>query len=236
MKVLFLSREPAVCRLMAKKLGRDEFECTVADDVMGFYNSVMDGNLDTDIVVCDFRIFQLSIFNVYEFLSKSTTIIPLIFYNDPFPDGNGRIMYWIAQNEQLYNAPCLESFIPLFEKINAVIEDPSVHPYISLLQPPLPLPGDEDEAGTAGRKIDVRLFRKRNRLQPGLYKLFQIFYENQMKELSLAELSLHMWGTRSKQNTVYSYISRLKKCIQSDCLVKIDILRTSTGYYEMTVY
>lgn len=234
MKIRFLTRELGVCRLMAEKLIQDGEECVVEADSMGFYENLL--SEDFDLLVCDYRIFQLSIFNLYDFLKKRSIVIPLVFYNDPFPERESRVAYWIMQNERLYDCADLEYLIPIFEKLHRVIEDPAVHPYISLLQPPLPLPGEEESSGTAGRQIDLRLFRRRNKLQPGLFKLFQIFYENQQKELSLKELSRLMWGTSSKTSTVYSYISRLRKRIEKDYLVSIELLRTAPGRYEMTVY
>ena len=236
MKICFLTKEPAVCRMIAARLKGDGVESSVCDDAMGFYNDIMNNTVASDLVVCDYRLFQLSMYNFCEFVSQRPTVTPFIFYNDPHPDKDSRIMYWIAQLEQVYNCANLDTFDAIFAKINDAIEDPSIKPYISLLQPPLPVPGSEADAGTAGRQIDLRLFRKRNSLQPGLFKLFKIFYENQMQELSLKELSRQMWGKTSKSNTVYSYISRLRKCIEQDHLVKIDITRTAPGLYEMVVY
>ena len=236
MKVYFLTHEVPVCRMMARRLADEGYECFVDDDAMGFYDNMLTNEIDYDMLVCDFRIFQMSVFNVYDFLQHRQTVLPVVFYNDPFPTPEQRVVYWIMQNERLYERPQLEYLIPVLEKLNDIIEDPSIHPYISLLQPPLPLPGRELEDGSAGRQIDVRLFRKRNRLQPGLFKLFKIFYDNQQHELSLKELSRRMWGTPSRSATVYSYISRLRRCIQNDDLVSIDIMRTAPGCYEMTVY
>lgn len=236
MKICFLTREPAVCRMFAARLASNDIESTICDDVMGFYNDFSRDKINSDLIVCDFRLFQMSMYNFYEFLSSRPTVLPLIFYNDPHPDKDSRVMYWIAQNERLYKRHDLEGLSGIFEKLNEIIEDPAIKPYISLLQPPLPVPGTEYDSATAGRKVDLRLFRKRNNLAPGLFKLFKIFYENQMQELSLKELSKQMWGSANKQMTVYSYISRLRKCIEADPLVKIDIMRTAPGCYEMTVY
>ncbi|MCR5723961.1 MAG: helix-turn-helix domain-containing protein [Treponema sp.] len=221
--------------MIASKLADDcNFECTIDDDVIGFCKLITSDDITMDLVVCDFRLIQLSIIDIYELLGRRSTVLPLIFYNDPYPDSSTRSMYWLSQNEKIYDRGNLEYLYPLFEKINAIIEDPGIHPYISLLQPPLPLPGETCEGG--GRQLDVRLFRKRNRLQPGLFKLFEVFYENQMHPLSLEELSVHLWGTATRTKTVYSYISRLRQCIAGDSFVKIDILRCAPGYYEMTVY
>lgn len=236
MKICFLTREPAVCRMMAAQLAKEGVESTVCDDTMGFYEDVVQDNVTCDLFVCDFRLFQLSMYNFYEFMGSRPTVIPIVFYNDPHPDKDSRIMYWIAQNEQIYDRSNLDSLDSIFAKINDVIEDPAIKPYISLLQPPLPVAGMEDAGGSAGRQIDLRLFRKRNKLQPGLFKLFKIFYENQQQDLSLKELSRRMWGKANRSSTVYSYISRLRKCIEQDHLVRIDITRTAPGLYEMTVY
>ena len=203
---------------------------------MGVYDDLLNGSVDYDLLVCDFKALQMSIFNVYDFLQERSVILPIVFYNDPFPSREDRVAYWLMQNERLYDGESLRSLIPVLEKLNQIIESDDVHPYVSLLQPPLPTPGSEAEAAGGHRALDLRLFRKRNRLQPGLFKLFKIFYENQQQELSLKELSKRMWGTSSKGNTVYSYISRLRKCIKNDYLVRIDIERTAPGCYEMTVY
>ena len=106
-----------------------------------------------------------------------------------------------------------------------MIEEPAIRPHISLLRPPLPLEkaGDCDGAG-----FDLNTFRIRSKMPPMIFTLFEYFYGNLSKEIRNRHLKDSI-----QTSSVYSYVSRLKKYIQSDTLSNFTIIRTSFGRYKM---
>lgn len=239
MKILFLTREIDVCTMIASKLSQSEYSCIVISDVLMFYDELLHKELVVDLIVCDYRFVEHEMFNIYQFLIERNKVVPLIFYNDPFPKDGERVLHWMIQNQNQYSRNDFEFLRPTFNKIAAIIEDPCVRPYISLIQPPLAISADDISDSQKNRAVDLKLLRRRDKMTPAIYSLFEFFYQHRDIDCSLCEIEKFMWHKNSrkiKHGGVYSYISRLRKCLQKDSLVKFDILRTSTGSYRMIVY
>ena len=67
--------------------------------------------------------------------------------------------------------------------------------------------------------------------------LFELFLANEGSELSEEKICNLLWkefSDKTKQ-TLYTYISELRKACRAEESVKIDILRKSKGIYQMTV-
>ena len=237
MRVCFLTREPEVCRLMVKRLECKEWTFSIYLKSFELYESLRKNEIICDLVVCDYKMLELSIFDVYERIRELDRPVPLIFYNDPYPMKHERVAFWLSQNTYIFQGGEYHYLSDFFCALNDVIEDPAVHPYISLLQPPLPISVSCEFEGNDLREIDLKQFRLRNHLPPMLYRLFVALYEKRSQEVSVEELAKAVSVRRShKASSMYSYISRLKRYIQQDSLVKIEIFRTDPGFYEMVVY
>jgi hypothetical protein len=239
MKVAFLTREPDVCELIASRLPAGDCTCTVSDNSLLFYDELIHKKMEVDLLVCDFKMFQHEVFNIFDFLKEKKMSIPLIFYNDPFPENEGRSLYWLAQNQEQFSRYDLDYLRPVLDRIAEIVEDPSIRPYVSLLQPPLPVTVDKMSDGNPDRIIVLPLIRRRNRMTPSLYNLFEFMYKNREDDISIDEIEKFLRRKkpgRGNRNSVYSYISRLRKCLEKDKLVKIDIIRTDTGCYRMILY
>lgn len=242
MKIVFLTKEPAVCKQIASRLPSSEYVYSISCDILLFYDKILRQHMQFDLIVCDFRLFNHDVFNIYEFLSEKKVPMPVIYYNDPYPEKKDRVLYWMSQNEEEYARYDFDYLRPTFERLCDIIEDPSVHPYISLLQPPLPVSAEDFPDGVEYRAIDLPLLRRRNNLTPALFRLLECMYKRRNEELSVKEIERMMWGSsllrrnRSRRSSVYSYISRLRKSLVNDKLVKIEIVRTAIGFYRMIVY
>ena len=237
MHVMFVTREPEVCQLIAARLSDAETKCTVYNDFLQFYLALQEETIQCDLLVLDFRQFQHMLCNVSDVFRRLKRPIPFIFYNDPYPDSSNRVMYWMQQNESLYENMEFHTFVPFFKTLNDIIEDPLVRPHISLLQPPVPV--TFVAKNTSSSEIDLVQFRVRSKMPPSLFSLFEFFYQNMCKEVSVKDISRQIFGSgfRSdvKRNCVYSYVSRLKKYIKSDCQIHLDIIRSSQERYKMVL-
>ena len=162
--------------------------------------------------------------------------MPVVFYNDPYPNAENRVGYWISQNERLYRGCEFHQFTSVFQSINIIIEDPAIRPHISLLRPPIPL-CDMADNSFSGEQFDLNWFRLRNKMPPAIFSLFEYFYGNLSKEVTIKAISRRMSAPYFKSSvqkaSVYSYVSRLKKYIKTDSPVKFNIIRTSYGCYKM---
>ncbi len=234
MEVAFVTREPELCALFAEKLEQEGMVCHVQSDFITFFLQLQNGSVQTDLLVCDFCEFRHLMFDFFESLQKMQKHVPVIFYNDPYPCAENRVSYWISQNERLYENEEFHDFIPVFRILSDLIEEPAIRPHISLLRPPLPLEkaGDCDGAG-----FDLNTFRIRSKMPPMIFTLFEYFYGNLSKEISIKDMSRKIRNRHLKDSiqtsSVYSYVSRLKKYIQSDTLSNFTIIRTSFGRYKM---
>ncbi len=237
MKVCFLTREPEVCRLMVKRLDSTEIDCTIHLEAIVLYEAIRKKELFCDLLILDYKMMELSVFDLYERIRELDVPVPLIFYNDPYPTKNERVAYWMSQNTYIFRGGDYFYLFDFFCTLNDIIEDPAVHPYISLLQPPLPISLSCEFEGNDLRQIDLKQFRLRNHLPPMLYRLFVLLYDKRGQEVSVQEMAQALSIRRKhKPSSMYSYISRLKKYIADDPMVKIEIYRTDPGYYEMVVY
>lgn len=234
MEILFVTREPLACALIASRLADDTLRCTIKDNVLEFYLGLQDEKLTCDLLALDFCQFQHLISPMRETLRQLKRSIPFVFYNDPYPDGSNRVVYWMHQNETLYEEQEFHRLAPVFTRLNGIIEDVAVRSHISLLCPPLPLASTGQDDTDA---LDLEQFRARGKIPPALFSLFEYFYARISKEISLKELSRQIFGRGGydgmKRNCVYSYVSRLKKYIKADPLVHFDIIRSSLERYKM---
>ncbi|MBQ6780773.1 MAG: hypothetical protein IJP62_06030 [Treponema sp.] len=235
MKIIFVSREPELCAMLASRVENESIQCSIKNNFLEFLLLLKNDKIDCDLLVCDFCQVQHMLCSIADLLRRASQIIPVIFYNDPYPTKENRVVYWLSQNESLYTDREFHHLIPVFKTINAIIENPAVRPYISLLQPPLPVSG----VTMNSEEIEDPLlhFRIRNKIPPSLFSVFELFYRNICKELSIKEISKRIskgyFHSSLKRASVYSYVSRLKKYMQNDPLAQYDIIRSSFGRYKM---
>lgn len=236
MNVVFFTREVPVCMQIGKILEGEGCTSRIMTDDAEFFVSLTDSTFKCDLLIVDYRAIPHQSFGIYRYLREKKFIRPLIFYNDPFPDSQERAEHWLHTNENLYQTKQFSHLLPFFNRLNEIIESPGIHPYVSLLQPPVNM----YKADSPDKQIDLVSFRKRNHLSPVIFKIFSYFYSHLHREISVTELAKALWPVRKKQkrsiSSIYSYISRLRKIIDDDALVKIDIVRTDTASYEMIIY
>ncbi len=237
MEVAFVTREPDLCALFAERLEQEGINCRVQSDFLSFFLQLQNDSVQADLLVCDFCAFRHLMIDFLESLQKMQKHTPVIFYNDPYPCAENRVSYWISQSERLYGNEEFHGYIPIFQILSDLIEEPAIRPHISLLRPPLPLAESPSLHDDDGSGFDLNTFRIRSKMPPTIFTLFEYFYGNLSKEISIKDLSRRISSQHFKvsiqKSSVYSYVSRLKKYIQSDALSNFTIIRTAFGRYKM---
>lgn len=240
MRVCFVTEQKSVCRVIINRLNDFGYHGYIQDDWLGLDNDLHSTTKKVDLLVCDFSYAGNASINFFEIVKQTGNNVPVIFYNDPLPDDDERVAWWIMQNENAYNTILPENTIELLNRLNSLICDSKIRPHISLLQPPVPLAYKDLRQNTPYRELDLYQFRRRTGIPPSMFSLFQYMYKNRTRDFTLMELSKALFKKRGRAresiNSVYSYISRLKKYIEKDTESRIDIIRTSMGRYEMIVY
>ncbi|MDD5789671.1 MAG: hypothetical protein PUE30_04015 [Spirochaetia bacterium] len=239
MEICFLTHEESVCRLIMERLEKFGFRCFLQNDWNVLYSELQAPQCRIDLLVCDFMLTSTCCFNLFEAIIEAGKKIPVIYYNDPSFGDLERVNHWISQNEIYYQSAFPSKYLDFLDKLNKTVCDPRIKRHISLLQPPVPLDGTEEENAGAEEKLNLVEFRLRNNLSPVLYRLFEFMYKNRTKDLTLKELEKALFSRRRSffghKSSVYSYISRLKTSLGAGETSNVRILRSSRGCYRLIV-
>ena len=175
-------------------------------------------------------------------MQETGILIPLIFYNDPFPTNHTmRVLHWqMILNIYYSNNKAIDicSYTPVFNQIAHALESDRVKPYVSLLQSPKQYPESntthEDDIIFKKLGGDVRMFK--NFLPDSLFRIFKIFYTHSSFPLRIEQLQnlLADEGVKLTKQSVYSNICRLRKYLNAMFLSKIHIVRIKDGYKLIT--
>lgn len=235
----FITKEENTCRLIMERLESAECRCFLQTDWVGLYRSLQDYECRIDMIICDFALVGSSYFNLAQSIREMGKKIPVIYYNEPVSDEQ-RVNHWINQYELSYSSTLNQKQLDVLSVLNKVICDPSIRRHISLLQPALPVGYEKQTTGNNLREIDLLQFRLRKNLTPVMFQLFEFFYKNRKRDISIREIGKVLFKKRRfflcSRATVYAYISRLRCLIENDLIVKIKIIRSSPGRYRMIVY
>ena len=130
----------------------------------------------------------------------------------------------------IYGAKGSDKMVFLLSQLETIIDSPDILPYISLICPPKDFISKEE---SAIQKFDLEDFRFKHKIQNSKYKLFSYFFKNREKVISAKELCLYMWGQYSEQKleSLYSYISILRKIISKESTCLMDIERVGRECY-----
>lgn len=231
MTVYFYTLQRSVCRKIAERLEEGGHVCCIYTDAGEFYNAVLNMKEFPDLLLIDYLAHDHDTFNVYRYMREAGCLIPLVFYNDPFPpNGKMRVEHWRMMLNLYYSdveALDVESYASVFECLERAIESDEVKPYISLLQPPKPYP-----RGAEASASDENVRRFDERLPASLHRLFKIFFEHRTETLGISDLQrlLGENDTAAARQTVYSNISRLRKYLRSYSRGRMKIERVRDGY------
>lgn len=192
-----------------------------------------------DLLILDYQLVNHDLFNAYRFMKENNCLVPLIFYNDPFPTEGKRTEHWETVLRIEYeDALDLNIYTPVLDIIANAVESKKLFPYIPLLQPPHPLP-DLSTSGEKNNNIeplsvdpDLFQFRKLNGMTNSLFLLLQILYNKRKTAVPVKDLqqSFSDNGYNVKEGTIYSLISHLRTLLRNIPESGTDIIKTKNGY------
>lgn len=166
-----------------------------------------------DLLVLDYRTYNHDIFNIYNYLKEISCPVPLIFYNDPFPQNKeARILQWFLVNNLYYaNSKIrLENYVSLFTLI----------------------------ANSLGKRLPRNLktctvrINEYHDFPPKLYKAFSVLQNQFPNPVSLSKLQNAC--AQPNPSSMYSILSRLKKFLKKTFGARYEIIKQSGGYLLLT--
>lgn len=240
MSVFLLTKkdQQKVCIELAAYMERTSSEVTIFTEPAEFYACIETAPPGyIEYVMIDVRTFQMDLFNPYTYIAKCKNPVPVVVYNDPYPDPDARAAFWFVKNKY-YLLPKvgekkLELLIPAFALLESYLNKHEFSNYLTAICPPHKLLTKKEKK----RKEALDLFAVNHKLPKSRKKLFDLFLKNEGLELSEEKICNLLWKefSESSRQILYSYISELRRACRAEESVKIDIIRKSKGVYQMNV-
>ena len=219
-------RSEGLFKILFDKISQKSDSYFFCKNGLSLLNELLLSKSVVDLIILEwepYRTFADVIFNVLESRNMK---IPLILIGKKESNCDKRLSDWISLNELKYDMQLPELFYQILERISSVIDLLDMR--------------DDDEAPVPLKspgKNAIEFFATRNPLSPALVKLFTYMYKNRLREVSLSEIASFMkiQGTDATavKNATYSYISRLRKCIEKTYSCGVKVTRTRSGYYKL---
>lgn len=227
MKIFIYSRQPEISQIISDHLSSKTNHCIAfekLDDLSGLIRSMDKG---PDLLILDYLTYNHDLFNIYEYLRKIDKTFPVIFYNDPCITRSTRTAHWktVLEITQIsYQKKDFSIYDDIFGKLEELILSKEIFPYISLLQPPIPVPEsmikDKYTLQYLKDKADdcINSFRERNKLPNNLFYLLSLLQKNKGIPLKIKDI-IDFYNQDEKQISEKSLkvlISKLKSLIRAD--------------------
>lgn len=185
----------------------------------------------------EYEVYKGFVDTIYDILKSQNLKIPLILIDEPKRESSERVNYWISINEFKYDIQTLHLLAPLFTKISEALEVLEIK---ELMVDCFQAENSKLRSLMPAKSCNLNflsIFRHKNCLSPTIYNLFFFLYQNRCREVSVDEIASYMGintqNDKSRRNTVYAYLARLRKFIETDSLIHVELLRTRIGYYKL---
>lgn len=236
--------------MIAFLLAREENEriaCEISDFLRGlcvatsiftakmeFWNAVRlskPGQLD--FLLMDFTAYQMDAFNPYLETQAAGREIPLVLFNDPYPEESGRADYWRLKNKNYMPSAWQDDFFnelyPVWKELEIFLNSDKINPYVPAIRRTKEWGGSED--------FNPADFVRRAGLSPTRARLFNILYERKDSDCPAQELCLSMWSkcTKKEMRLLYSYIHDIRSAFSKEENVRLFLDRTSAGRYKFSL-
>lgn len=219
MNIVCYSKDGEECRRIVSVLEGQNHKCTVFTDEVKFLFSLAEQGVNWDVLVLDFQSIPHYSFNIFNHLNRSGFIIPVVFYNDPLSPVTDKASYWLRINENMYFSKYFDKYFSVFNLIEKALSC-----FASC------------EKASDSQPLNLELMRQKSGFTPKMFRLFKFFYKKRGRQLSVKELSDFLFEKKEIScESIYTYISRLRKILLKEKLVKIDIVRTAFASYQMII-
>lgn len=240
MTILFLTLQPEICHYFANNL--PDHTCFVFSQPEKFLSIIRNMKVPPDLLVLDYTLFNHDIFNIYEQMEDESTHIPAIFYNEPCTSKLSRTKFWeyIIKYEDCFNKNLDTSkYIPVFEVIQNIVENPDIREYIPLMQKPKPLPEKFLKRAFYSREeifnsVKKQLYSLHNAkgMTPSKFYLLELFYLHMNDYMTLEQLQAE-YEKDNRNITISSLkvqISRLRTIMKNTEKNRLVIINNKNGY------
>lgn len=240
MTIIFLTLQPEICHIFANNL--PDHTCFVFSQPENFLSIIRNMKNPPDLLVLDYTLFNHDIFNIYEQMEDECTHIPAIFYNEPCTSKLSRAKFWeyIIKYEDCFNKDLDTSiYVPVFEVIQKIVEDPDLSAYIPLMQKPKPLPQNFLKHNLFSRQevfntLEKQLYTLHHTqgMTPSKFYLLQLFYQNLDKYITLEQIQ-EEYKKDNREISISSLkvqISRLRTIMKNTERNRLIIINNKNGY------
>lgn len=253
MKVFALLRDKKSARLVKGALEKEGHLVRLFSDREDLFTTIYeDYQNSVELVIMDYYIFDHDYFNPFdEFISRSYNL-PLIYYNDPYPQPHNLAEYWLMKNCDKYGECFDASFImKLKELFNSLqdallfddaenyssVEDFPKAEYKKVLRTALLLRESGDDEISEKFDFDIQDFCTRHKLSKSRKELLEYFHQNEGRVLELEQITRELWGTDTPaaRQRVYSYVHDLRAAFKNDAAFSFQIIKPSKNKYSFFV-
>lgn len=240
MSVYILTKKDQVkvCVELAAYMERTSSEVTIFTEPAEFYASIdtaPPGSIE--YVMIDVRTFQMDLFNPYKIIAECKNPVPVVVYNDPYPEPDMRAAFWFVKNKA-YLLPHmdekkLERLIPAFALIESYFYKHEFSDYLSVICKPKKLLTEKEKV----RENALKFFAENHGLSKSRRNLLDYFLSNAGMELTEEKICTALWNESNAKSRqiLYSYISELRKAFRNETKVKLEILRKGKGIYQFNI-
>ena len=191
------------------------------------------------LIFLDEEIYKGFLGFVYDFLRVKDWKIPILMIGETIFSETHRAEKWVAENEFQYDIQTLHLLVPVLRKISSALDCHEfrknfVTKNTMLFERVNPV---ETQKIRKNNLNPVESLRRALNLPPTVFNLFHFLFVNRCREVGVEEieklLQLKVQSEKTRKNSAYSYISRLKKCIEKVQNFNFRVIRTRKGFYKL---
>lgn len=237
MTSVLLTKESQVAlwKYLSAVLERDGLSVKILTDHEEFYSYVEAHQFnEIDFVLVDMSSIQLDSFNPYSLFLDEGILVPVVVYNDPFPQPDQRAFYWALKNEEYFNpiftVPKLSKYSSIWTRIQNLLGSPEINPYVSCIC-------REKEFSPDGTGENLDDFLRRHHPGGLKEKLICYLYDRKNRKAAVSEICMYLWNEDSQKTRRHlcSLVHDLRNFLEGRNVSFMKLLRVSKENYMLAV-
>jgi len=225
----------AVWKYLSSILEKDGLSVKIMTDHEEFYSYVEAHQFnEIDFVLVDMSSVQLDSFNPYSLFLDEGILIPVVVYNDPFPQCDRRAFYWALKNEEYFNpiftVSKLAKYSTIWIRLQNLLESPEINPYINCIC-------REKEFSPEGNVSSFEDFLRKNHLGGLKEKLISYLYDRKNRKAAVSEICMYLWNEDSQKTRRHlcTLVHELRNFLKNKNVTFLQLLRVSKETYMLSV-
>ena len=221
-------RDDALASSLAAFLRSKDHEVSCFFVLEDLYTAIMErGGDDVGFVAVDIRSFEYDKTNPYQMCRRFSCILPVIVYNDPYPDPDCMVSHWTRKLDE-YMGPQItqgrkETLVPVWEDIQAFL-----------------LKSGFCRAPRTVARMDcaqmIEYVRGMKLLPLSRFRLFEYMCGRLGEDVDADELCMELWGewSESRRRMLYAYVHDVRAVLRKESSLGLDLRREGRGVYRLT--